>query len=51
MLDLYGEYNYMKKDIDAAIKQCLEHQKWILGPEVKELEQKIAEYTGAKHCI
>ncbi len=51
MLDLYGEYNYMKKDIDAAIKQCLEHQKWILGPEVKELEQKIAEYIGVKHCV
>ncbi len=51
MLDLYGEYNHMKKDIDAAIKQCLEHQKWILGPEVKELEQKIAEYIGVKHCI
>lgn len=51
MLDLYGEYNYMQKDIDAAIKQCLEHQKWILGPEVKELEQKIAEYIGVKHCV
>ena len=51
MLDLYGEYNYMKKDIDTAIKQCLEHQKWILGPEVKELEQKIAEYIGVRHCV
>jgi len=51
MLDLYGEYNYMKKDIDTAIKKCLEHQKWILGPEVKELEQKIAEDIGVKHCV
>jgi dTDP-4-amino-4,6-dideoxygalactose transaminase len=41
----------MKKDIDSAIKKCLEHQKWILGPEVKELEDKIAEYLGVKHCI
>lgn len=24
---------------------------WILDPEVKELEQKIAEYTGVKHCV
>jgi dTDP-4-amino-4,6-dideoxygalactose transaminase len=51
MLDLRLEYEYMQHDIDAAIKQCLEHQRWILGPEVKELENKIAEYLGVKHCI
>jgi len=51
MLDLRLEYEYMKEDIDSAIKKCLEHQKWILGPEVKELEGKIAEYLGVKHCI
>ncbi len=51
MLDLKREYEYMKKDIDSAIKKCLDHQRWILGPEVKELEDKIAEYTGVKHCI
>jgi len=51
MLDLRLEYEYMKEDIDSAIKKCLEHQRWILGPEVKELEDKIAEYLGVKHCI
>ncbi len=51
MLDLKLEYEYMKADIDAAIKKCLDHQKWILGPEVEELENKIAEYLGVKHCI
>lgn len=51
MLDLQLEYQYMKEDIDAAIKECLEHQKWILGPEVEELENKIAEYLGVKHCV
>jgi dTDP-4-amino-4,6-dideoxygalactose transaminase len=51
MLDLRLEYEYMKGDIDSAIKKCLEHQKWIFGPEVKELETKIAEYLGVKHCI
>lgn len=51
MLDLRLEYEYMKKDIDAAIAQCLDHQKWILGPEVKALEESIAGYLGAKHCI
>ena len=51
MLDLKLEYEYMKNDIDLAIRKCLEHQKWILGPEVKELETTVAEYLGVKHCI
>jgi dTDP-4-amino-4,6-dideoxygalactose transaminase len=51
MLDLKLEYDYMKKDIDAAIAKCLEHQKWIFGPEVKELEDTVAQYLGVKHCI
>lgn len=51
MLDLQLEYRYMKADIDDAIKKCLEHQKWILGPEVEEFENKIAQYLGVKHCI
>ena len=50
MLDLRREYEYMKKDIDAAIVRCLEHQKWILGPEVTELETKISQYLSVKHC-
>lgn len=51
MLDLKCEYKYMKEDIDTAIRRCLEHQRWILGPEVKELENEIAEYIGIKHCV
>lgn len=50
MLDLFAEYGYMKADIDIALKKCLEHQKWILGPEVKELEDKVSGYLGVKHC-
>src|SRR3989337_195916 len=51
MLDLKLEYEYMKKEIDSAIQRCLEHQPWILGPEVRELENKIEEYIGVKHCV
>jgi len=51
LLDLTLEYEYMKKDIDQALERCLLHQKWILGPEVKELEEAIADYVGARHCI
>src|SRR4030042_415633 len=51
MLDLKMECEYMKKDIDAAIRECLKHQQWILGPEVKKLEEAVAKYLGVKHCI
>jgi len=51
MLDLKREYEYMKKDIEVAIQNCLDHQQWILGPEVKRLESELAEYLGVKHCI
>src|SRR3989338_3352458 len=51
MLDLRREYEYMKTDIDAAVKACFDHQHWILGPEVKLLEQSMAQYLSAKYCI
>lgn len=51
MLDLRLEYEYMKEDIDSCIRKCLEHQRWILGPEVKELETAIAGYLGVDNCI
>jgi len=51
MLDLKLQYQHMQDDIDAAIKRCLEHQRWILGPEVAELEEKAAAYLGAGQCI
>ncbi len=51
MLDLRAEYEYMKNDLDAAIARCLDHQQWIFGPEVKEFEDKVAEYLGVQHCI
>jgi dTDP-4-amino-4,6-dideoxygalactose transaminase len=51
MLDLKLEYEYMKEDVDEAIRKCLSHQKWIFGPEIEELENKISDYLGVKHCI
>jgi UDP-2-acetamido-2-deoxy-ribo-hexuluronate aminotransferase len=51
MLDLKAEYEFMKADIDARISRCLEHQQWILGPEVKELESAIANYLQTADCV
>lgn len=51
ILNLVRQYEYMKEDIDLAIKKCLEHQNWILGPEIYELEKRMSEYLGIKHGI
>ncbi|MEH8116279.1 DegT/DnrJ/EryC1/StrS family aminotransferase [Aeromonas allosaccharophila] len=50
-IDLSTQQNRIKDLIDTGIKKVLQHGQYILGPEVDELEQKLAEFTGAKHCI
>ena len=50
-IDLKSQYRRLKSEIDAGIQRVLEHGQYILGPEVAELEEKLAVYTGAKHCI
>lgn len=50
-IDLGAQQARIKDKIDAAIQRVLAHGKYILGPEVDELEEKLAAYTGAKHCI
>ena len=41
----------LRENIDQRIKNVLEHGKYILGPEVNELEEKLAEFVGANNCI
>ena len=41
----------IKNKIDKGISNVLSHGKYILGPEVIELEEKLASFTGANHCI
>ena len=50
-IDLKAQQVRVKDQIDAAIQRVLAHGQYILGPEVAELEEKLAAYTGAKHCI
>jgi len=49
--DLVVQQNRIREKLDAAIKKVLDHGQYILGPEVAELEARLAEFTGAKHCI
>ncbi|MGE4534744.1 DegT/DnrJ/EryC1/StrS family aminotransferase [Halomonas sp.] len=50
-VDLAAQQARIKDKIDANIQKVLAHGNYILGPEVAELEQKLAEFCGAKHCI
>ncbi|MBC8488982.1 MAG: DegT/DnrJ/EryC1/StrS aminotransferase family protein [Bacteroidetes bacterium] len=50
-IDLNFQQQKIKDKIDANIQNVLAHGKYILGPEVKELEQKLAEYAGVEYAI
>jgi UDP-2-acetamido-2-deoxy-ribo-hexuluronate aminotransferase len=50
-IDLKTQYQALKPQIQERINRVLEHGQYIMGPEVIELEEKLAAYTGAKHCI
>ncbi len=49
--DLKRQYEKLKDDIDKCIAEVISSAHFISGPQVSLLEQKLAEYTGARHCI
>jgi len=50
-IDLQAQQARIREQIDAGIRRVLEHGQYILGPEVSELEERLADYTGARYCI
>jgi len=50
-IDLKSQYQLLKTGINARIAAVLDHGRYIMGPEVQELETRLQERTGAKHCI
>ncbi|MCE5286392.1 MAG: DegT/DnrJ/EryC1/StrS family aminotransferase [Pelosinus sp.] len=50
-IDLKTQQQKIRKSIDERIAKVLEHGQYIMGPEVKELEAKLAQYVGVKHCV
>jgi len=50
-IDLKTQYQRLKSNIDKRIQTVLDHGKYIMGPEVFELEERLAAYVGVKHCI
>ena len=49
-IDLKEQYKRLKDKIDSNINNVLNNANFINGPEVKELEEKLAEYVGRKYC-
>ena len=49
--DLKTQQAAIKPELDRRIAAVLEHGQYIMGPEVRELEERLETYTGAKHCI
>src|ERR1700760_1332741 len=50
-LDLKAQYATIRADVMAAITRVMDSQHFILGPEVKLLEDELAARLGAKHAI
>lgn len=50
-IDLSAQQKRIRDKIEARIKRVLDHGQYIMGPEVKELEQNLADFIGVNHCI
>ena len=50
-VDLKAQYAALRESIHARMQKVLDHGQFIMGPEVAELEEKLAAWTGARHCV
>lgn len=50
-IDLKTQYQRIREPVNARIQTVLDHGQYVLGPETLELEQRLAQYVGVKHCI
>ena len=50
-IDLGTQLEHIRASVNERIKTVLDHGSFILGPEVKELEKKLATYAGAQYCV
>jgi len=50
-IDLKAQYKAYADEIQERIQKVLEHGRFIMGPEIEEVEEKLANYVGVKHAI
>lgn len=51
MVDLNGQYNNIKDQVDLAIQTVINNSAFIKGPDVKAFEEELADYLGVQHVI
>lgn len=50
-IDLQAQYQRIAADIQTRMQKVFEHGQYILGPEVGEVEDQMAQFVGVKHCV
>lgn len=50
-VDLAAQQKLIKDDLESKIAAVLKHGRYVMGPEVAELEGELATYVNVKHCI
>lgn len=50
-IDLAAQQARIRDAVDAGIARVLDHGRYIMGPEVAEAETRLAEFSGATHCV
>jgi UDP-2-acetamido-2-deoxy-ribo-hexuluronate aminotransferase len=50
-IDLASQRKLIAESVQKRINKVLDHQQFILGPEITEVEQKLAQFVGVEHCV
>lgn len=50
-IDLKTQFERIEPDVLARVEKVIRSQRYIMGPEIEELEQKLADFAGIKHCL
>ncbi|WP_372367367.1 DegT/DnrJ/EryC1/StrS family aminotransferase [Candidatus Uabimicrobium sp. HlEnr_7] len=50
-IDLKQQYLNIEDEVNNSILKVLQHGQYIMGPEIRDLENKLAEFTGVKHVL
>lgn len=50
-IDLDQQYRKIKPNVEARMQAVFAHGQYVMGPEIDEIEQRLAKYIGVKHCI
>ena len=50
-IDLKSQYRLIQDEVKKGIEAVLEHGAYVMGPEIRDLEARLAEFTGVKHAV